>query len=696
VSSTRSRPTTAPRNLRFDIQALRALAVASVVLYHLWPNHLPAGFIGVDIFFVISGYLITSHLFRSLEKGEVRLGHFWSRRAIRLLPSSCLVLVLTGLAIVAWVPRNLWKQFLGEVVTSTLYVQNWNLAHSSIDYLNQDNGASPVQHFWSLSVEEQFYVALPLLLVVILALSKRFRFSAITVARILLLVVVVVSLAYSILETATSPGPAYFSTATRAWEFAAGGVAATFLSRGGRASRSSAWGSGAAAAGLVLLAVSLVVITPALPFPSYVAALPVAGAFLVVAYGGGTFLEKVGSIAPIAFLGRISYALYLWHWPGIVILPFITHHALTTRDKLSIGVAAVVLAWLTTRFLEEPLRFAPRTKSVRPRRVLVLGAAAMALSVVVASTSIVVLNVQAGQAQAVARHVEKGGVPCFGAASLISSSKPCHNPRLDEVVVPDVSRLATDDANRPECWSQGDTDTLKVCSLGPKSGYTKHLFAVGDSHNNALVDAYAAIAKKNRWRIDVAGRGSCYWTTATQQQLTAALTASCATWKAKVTSFVEGQSSLNAVLVTHSDGSARVIPSSGKTLEQTTTEGLIGAWKTAAAKGIPIIAIHDNPIPLTATANCVAQDPPSANERCSFTPKIGSRFFDGQTDAAAQTQNARVVDLRRYLCSDKTCPVVIGSIIVYRDGTHMTRTFISTLEPYLEKELKKALVSAGA
>lgn len=683
-------------NLRFDIQGLRAVAVASVVLYHLWPNRLPAGFIGVDIFFVISGYLITSHLFKSLEQGEVRLGRFWSRRAIRLLPSSCLVLVLTGLAIVAWVPRNLWKQFLGEVVTSTLYVQNWNLAHSSIDYLNQDNGASPVQHFWSLSVEEQFYVVLPLLLIVILALSKRFGFSAVTVARILLLVVVVVSLAYSIVETATSPGPAYFSTATRAWEFAAGGVAATYLGRGGHASGRTARRSGAAATGLVLLAISLVVITPALPFPSYVAALPVAGTFLVVAYGGGTFLEKIGSLAPIALLGRISYALYLWHWPGIVILPFITHHALTTKEKVAIGVAAFVLAWLTTRFLEEPLRFAPRTKSLRPRRVLVLGAAAMALSVVVASTSLVVLNTQTAQAASYAKRLESGDVACFGAASLISSKTPCKNPKLDGVFVPDVSQLATDDANRPECWSAGNTDSLRVCSLGLKTGFKKHLLAIGDSHNNALIDAYETIAEHNGWRIDVAGRGSCYWTTASQTQLTNELSTACASWKSKVTKYVAGQKSLDAIIVTHSDGSARVKPKPGQSVNEATTEGLTKAWAVATRKGVPIVAIHDNPIPAPNTATCLAQELKTANARCSFSAAVGARYFDGQAEAAARTPKAQVIDLRRYICTKTTCPVVIGGVIVYRDGTHLTKTFIRSLTPYLEKDLRSALTKAGA
>lgn len=695
MSTTPARATAVPRDLRYDIQALRALAVAAVVLYHLWPNRLPSGFIGVDIFFVISGYLITGHLFRSVEKGTLRLGTFWSKRAIRLLPSSCLVLAVTAAAIATWVPRNLWNQFLGEVVSSTLYVQNWNLARSSIDYLNQDNGASPVQHFWSLSVEEQFYVALPLLLVAVIALSKKFHFSAVLVGKILLVVVVVISLIYSIVETATSPGPAYFSTATRAWEFAAGGVAATFFARGSRASGSTRWRSGLALAGLVILAVSLVLFTPKLPFPSYTAALPVLGAFLVVAYGGSTFVERIGRIAPIAFLGRISYALYLWHWPGIVILPFITHHPLGTRDKVAIGVIAVVLAWLTTRFLEEPLRFAPRTKSWRPRRVLLLGAAAMAVSIAVASTSLVVLNVQAAQAKAFAAQLEKGQAKCFGAASLISSTKPCVDPKLADVFVPDVSDLATDDANRNACWSSGNTDTFNVCTLGASTGYKKHFFAVGDSHNNALIDAYESIAKKNDWRIDVAGRGTCYWTTAVQKQLSTDLSTRCATWKTDVDTYVARADGLDGIFVTHSSGSGLVVPKPGQTLDQATVDGLVGAWSVATKRGIPIIAIRDNPRPEDSTATCVAEKLATANARCSIPRKVGFRFFDGQSEAAAEVGNATVIDLSKYVCTSTTCPVVIGGVIVYRDGSHLTKTFINTLEPYLEKDVHSALATVG-
>ena len=159
--------TSSPRSTdptRWDIQGLRAFAVLAVVLYHLWPARLPGGFVGVDVFFVISGFLITGHLLRELTAtGRIGLAGFWARRAKRLLPGAFITIVATGSAVLLWVPSALWGQYGRELIASTVYVQNWQLAADSVDYLAQGNRPSPFQHFWSLSVEEQFYIALPLL-----------------------------------------------------------------------------------------------------------------------------------------------------------------------------------------------------------------------------------------------------------------------------------------------------------------------------------------------------------------------------------------------------------------------------------------------------------------------------------------------------------------------------------------------------
>ena len=173
-------PETSPsrRELRPEIQGLRAVAVAIVVVHHLWPETLPGGFVGVDVFFAISGYLITAHLLRGIARdGRVRLGAFWVRRARRILPAALLVLGCALAATVVLVPATYWPQYIAEVRASTLYGQNWHLASAAVDYFAAEDGPSPVRHYWSLSAEEQFYLVWPVLLA-LAALARRGPCSA--------------------------------------------------------------------------------------------------------------------------------------------------------------------------------------------------------------------------------------------------------------------------------------------------------------------------------------------------------------------------------------------------------------------------------------------------------------------------------------------------------------------------------------
>jgi len=684
---------------RWDIQGLRAFAVLAVVLYHLWPGRLPGGFVGVDVFFVISGFLITGHLLRELvTTGRIGLAGFWARRAKRLLPGAFLTIVATGTAVLLWVPSALWGQYGRELIASTVYVQNWQLAADSVDYLAQGNQASPFQHFWSLSVEEQFYIALPLLLLAALWLvrrSLRRGTSAVTVVRIVLGAVVVLSFAWSIVQTQTASGIAYFSTATRAWEFALGGLAATVPLAAPRtlpARVVRVVGAWVGAAGLVL---SLVVITAATPFPGSAAALPVVSATLVVLFGGRSGLQRIGRFAPIGFLGRISYAVYLWHWPAVVIVPIVLRHELTTKDKVAILVGAVVVASITTLCIEEPLRFSRWVKALRPRRVALYGALSTVVVVALGVASLTALHVQQVQAAEFAKQLGRGDVRCFGAAALISSSDPCVNPALADVRVPSAANALDDDANRAACWSN-DSDAFNVCALGPKTGYTKHLIAIGDSHNNVLVDTYERIAEAENWRIDVAGHQSCYLTTAVQKAGSAEQVADCNGWKQNAMAYLRSHSDLDGVIVTHSTGNGAVIPPAGKSNDDTVVDGLVDAWRSAADVGIPIIALRDNPTARPDVVACVGQMSGATTSGCDSSRANALRLFDGSEQAAARLPGkVRTIDLTDYYCTPTVCPAVIGGVLVHRDPTHLTNTFAKTLSPYLGDEIAGALRAFG-
>ena len=679
---------------RWDIQGLRAFAVLAVVLYHLWPLRLPGGFVGVDVFFVISGYLITSHLMREVEtSGRLRLGAFWSRRAKRLLPAAFLVIVVTGLGVLALAPLTLWGQYFRELIAATVYVQNWRLAGDSVDYLASANEPSPFQHFWCLSVEEQFYIALPLVATAAILVARRSGRSPRALIRAALAVVIVASFVWCVVQTTTSPGVAYFSTLTRAWEFALGGLAATVsVAAVSRVPRSApviaTW------LGVTALVLSLWVITPETAFPGWAAALPVVGTVLVVTFGGSTDLSALGRTAPVAFLGRISYSLYLWHWPIVVLLPLATRHPLTTVEKAAVLVVSVVLAAVTTLLIEEPLRFSAWMRAVRPRRVAVLALVATAAVLALGAGSLVSLDRQEARAEAVAAAVLDDAPECFGAAALISSATPCVDPELASVRVPSAAQVVKDDDNRPECWSSNSSE-FNVCQLGPETGYTKRLLAIGDSHNNVLVGTYEKIAEAKNWRIDVAGHISCYWTTAVQASASQELTDQCNAWKSAASAYVAAQTDLSAVVVTHSTTNSEVLPVEGEPLEQTVVDGMVDAWSAADAAGVPVLAIADNPRARDDVVACVALMEGDTTTECDRTRTNALKYFDGQAEALERHGDGALIDMNDLICTGETCPAVIGGVVVYRDPTHLTGTFARTMAPELGDRLEASLAELG-
>lgn len=355
---------TAKSPLRADIQGLRALAVTLVVAFHLWPQRLSGGYIGVDLFFVISGFLITSHLVKQVERdGTVKLAAFWARRIRRLLPAAFTVLGASLIAAVVLLPKSLLHQTLYELCASALYVQNWVLAASSVDYLASDNNPTMAQHFWSLSVEEQFYIAWPLLIVgaVWLAIKvDRPAFTKRTAIAVVLVAVFVLSLAFSTYETARSQPSAYFITPTRAWEFAAGGLIAFLPAWDAVKFQLPRWVAPLIGwASLVAISVAAIRFDAATQFPGWKALIPVLAVAALIYFGADHARSMPGHFArfkPIQFIGDISYSVYLWHWPMIVLFPYVFDTKLTLVAKVGILVASVVLAALTKKFIEDPAR----------------------------------------------------------------------------------------------------------------------------------------------------------------------------------------------------------------------------------------------------------------------------------------------------------------------------------------------------
>ncbi|WP_240037153.1 acyltransferase family protein [Leifsonia flava] len=672
---------------RPDIQALRALAVMLVLTYHLWPSRVTGGYVGVDVFFVISGFLITSHLLRELTStSRIRLGRFWARRATRLLPASLLVLAATAIAVIMLAPRSLWNQFLGEITASTLYVQNWKLAADSVDYLAGGYQASPVQHFWTLSVEEQFYVGLPLLLTGAGLIGLRWgirRAVFVTIAGVTLL-----SFAYGIWSTNYYEGVSYFSTLSRAWEFGFGALLAFAPTR--LVSRFSRW---LAVGGVLLIVIAGLAFTANTPFPGVGALLPVVGTSLALWGGRGSLLSSAGTLQPVAGVGRMSYSLYLWHWPLIIMLPFVSGVPLRTPDKLAIFVAAMVLAWLTTRFVEDPVRFSPRLLAGRrPRTVAIAAVAGMGVVLAILAGAAFSSATASARSASAANELTVDDVACLGAAQLANPG--CVNPALDEVLTPDPSALDADDANRAECWSTGTDATFRSCSVGPDSGYERHLIAVGDSHNNTLIGAYEKIAIARNWRIDVAGRAGCYWTDADLRMDTQAATENCRQWRRDLVEFIDSQSGLDGIITTKARIAfgVEVVPDAGDSVSSAAVDGMTTAWSRRPDLSVPVIALVDNPAIPKESVRCTETRGLAAENECTI-PLADALPDDGIQMAAENTPNSRVIDLTALYCTE-VCAPIVGHVVVYRnDGRHLTATYADTIAPYLGAEIERSLVS---
>ena len=284
-AGTAGEPTTTPprHTSRPEIQGLRAVAVMFVVLYHLWPGRLRGGYIGVDVFFVISGFLITGNLLREVDRrGRVRFADFWARRARRLLPAAFLVLLATGVGILLWVPQLMWQQFFKEIAASGLYVENWSLARDAVDYLASSNAPSPVQHYWTLSAEEQFYLGWPFLVMLGVLVASRTSWPRTRAITAVLGTAALASLAFSLWQTVANPSVAYFSTFTRAWEFAAGALLACAGSRVALHGRPAALLS---LVGLGTIAACGLLFTHDTPMPGTAAVVVVLASVAVIAAG---------------------------------------------------------------------------------------------------------------------------------------------------------------------------------------------------------------------------------------------------------------------------------------------------------------------------------------------------------------------------------------------------------------------------
>ncbi|GAA2036992.1 acyltransferase family protein [Pseudokineococcus marinus] len=699
----------ATRRGRADIQALRALAVGLVVVYHLWPERLPGGYVGVDVFFVVSGFLITAHLVREVTRtGTVRLGRFWARRARRLLPASLLVLLVTAAAVLLVAPRTSWQPFLREVAASALYVENWSLAAGAVDYLGADDAATPVQHFWSLSTEEQFYLVWPLLVLAAAVLAARRGLPVKAVAGVVLGLVTAGSFALSLHLTTTSPEIAYFATPVRAWQFGLGGLLALVLvgRPGGADGAAPARGPGALAravgawAGLAAVVVAALSFTSSTPFPGAAAVLPVVGALLVLAGSeptGRGSTHRLNALRPVQWLGDVSYAVYLWHWPLVVLVPLHLGGELTTPRALGVLAATLVLAQLSTRYVEAPLRGG--WLATRPdRATAVLAAAGMAVVLVVCAAGWGVVQAQVAQARAAAADLV--GDPCAGAGA-IDGPPECLGTTTTAADV-DTAFAAEDWSDGMACLEDGTGTELVTCEAGDPDGSTT-VALVGDSHAASWYEAVTAVAEQRGWRVVTYLKAGCS-VLATDRIIGVGMPAAeppaCEEWSDAVLDAVAADPEITQVFTGYRSDVYKYEGDDGVLTEQFPVD-LVGdalGRLTAAGEQVHVLRavpstggfetgpeLVDSSVAVPA---CVAAADPTAPDPCS-TPRAQALVPDQLVRGAEAMQDplVDVVDLTSSFCDEERCHVVGGDLVAYVDGSHLTASWSRSLAPALDRAL---------
>ncbi|WP_462418710.1 acyltransferase family protein [Kytococcus sp. Marseille-QA3725] len=681
-----------PSSFRPDVEGLRAIAVLSVMAYHAGLPLITGGFAGVDVFFVLSGFLITAQLLKEVARtGTVDLPAFYGRRFKRLLPAATMVLVVTGALSWIFLPVTRFREIAWDILTSALYVVNWRLADRSVDYLAEDSLPSPVQHYWSLAVEEQFYVVWPLVLLVIGVIVTRMRTPLAPTATLGLLAIAVPSLAWSVIHTADSAATAYFVTTTRLWELAIGGLVACGVSVWSRLPR---WlGSTLVLVGLIALTASFFVVSSSTPWPGVAALLPTV-ATAVVLVGGATArdpLVKVLGSPPMLWVGALSYSLYLWHWPLVTI---VDQGVFDEEAPLWATVAAVLaafpLAWIGNRLIENPVRFAPTFK--RTRNALMLGGSLTALGAVAAVVLMqLVPKVEVGDANPETA-TERVGAEALLPEGMDPEKVPADvEPVVSEGAIPSQpDSIAPDPLKATEdypptydqgCVTSTNGTDVKSCTFGEK-GADRTIVMAGDSKIDQWVPLVDAWAKENGYEVTTYLKSACSWNGQLMDPSDARWKG-CHQWGEKVNQKITKDRP--DVLLTSS-----LVAGAGDSGVSKVVKGYEEYWTPLTEKGTAVVAIADTAGPVDGPVyECVAEHLRDVTA-CEY-PDDGGRGTEALEQATEKVDGARFMDLNDFICPEDVCRPVIGGVLTHRQGSHISNTYTKTLGPIFDARLEHAL-----
>jgi peptidoglycan/LPS O-acetylase OafA/YrhL len=678
---------------RPELQGLRALAVVLVVVYHVWINRVSGG---VDVFFVVSGFLLTGQLVRSAERGDLDVRGRLSRTFLRLTPAAVVVLVVTTVASVLVLPAGRWTQTVREIAAAALYLENWQLAADSVDYAARNNMASVVQHFWSLSIQGQFFLLWPLLIAVVAIACRREADQLRRRTTLLLAGVFVTSLAYSVELTLLNQPLAYFHTLTRLWEFAIGGLLALhshhiLLTRRERISAGWIGVAGLVACGMVL--------PVATAFPGVAALWPTGCAALVLI--AGHTRSRIGAdlllaSPPARYMGDISYALYLWHWP-ILVLYLVS----TDQEEVGLGAGAMIiavsvgLAALTYHFVERPIlkrQSGYRFTALATATVLLLAGTWQVVTIQHSQAAADVGDPSHPGARALLTgpvepapllpptvtvaddwvRIDRWDCTPMAGFPMDACFQPLHQPDQQN---PDHQE---DRLDEDEPGSDQPSENQLETEEAPDAP-ARRIVVVGDSHAQQLTAALLPIAQQHNWQIIVIVRGACPFSTASE---VVPDDSDCLAWNAAAADEITAIRPDAVVTLATRDVRAG--------LTEQTPPGFVEQWRRLDTQGIRVLAVRDNPRFDHSVPDCV-QNHPDDLDGCGIPRADVYAPVPPWTDVPDIPPNVAFVDTADALCDPDHCAAVLGNVLIYLDDNHLTATYAASMADLIADQVHAGL-----
>lgn len=640
---------------RTDIQGLRAVGALIIMIFHIWFNKVSGG---VDVFFVVSGFLMASIVLKGyFSKGTVSPFPFWGGVIKRVAPSAYIVLGATLLASYFITSPVSIYSVLHEIIASALHLENIQLIRLSVDYLSTDRAISPVQQFWALSIQMQFYVVFPLILVPLAYLSKKKQTSAPLFLGVV--AIILASFIYAITLSKNDPAMSYFNPLSRIWEFFFGSLSYLVIANIKNIKYRQLLGI----VGIALIIGGAILIPRGANFSGPISLIPVLGAVFIImsGVGGKGLVNNLLSHKFLVFLGGISFTIYLWHWPILIFYKeYFGYESVSLLQGLMIMIVSTVLAYFTSKKIESPFRKIPREKVLINFSIGVL----FFLPVIVAAF--------------VFRHEV---VSTTEKTILALESKPVEPFSGDRIhleeddFVPHRNRLLTIKKIVPAAYADGCNQTMSgeeatTCDFGDVKA-DKEIVLAGGSHAVQWITALDEIGKNNNFKVINMTKAACPLGVVEDSN------ESCHKWNE------------NAIQKIIDINPYAVITNSTRTdLDKIefVPETYVDSWKTLNANGINVIGIRDNPRFSFDIPECLHRNKNSSDADACVVDRADALL---PTDPAIEYQDIiKSIDMTNMLCTDEKCLTTFSDQIMYRDAEHLSVRYVHFVKDDLENKLK--------